>query len=137
MNTYSVNDVNFTNSELYQNYLRRNPGIGYLMIRASAAGGAIPISNLDVTVSNMIGDTKVIFFNGKTDSSGMIEKISLPAPPDDQSDLEVPVTTIYDVEAVYDGKEYAYKVNMYNGIFVLQNINIVPKVLERTDYYGY
>ena len=54
MNTFNINDQNFTNSEIYKNYLQKNPSIGYLKIRAFAANQAIPISNLNVKVSKNI-----------------------------------------------------------------------------------
>ena len=50
MNTYNVNDENFINSTLYQNFIRQNPEAGYLKIRAYAASSAIPIEGLKVDI---------------------------------------------------------------------------------------
>ena len=75
MNTVSITDKNFIKTEIYKNFINENPGSGTLMIRAYTAGGAIPISNLDITISKLIDDYNVIFFKGKTDNSGMVKNI--------------------------------------------------------------
>ena len=41
---------------------------------------ALPVSGLDVVVSTKYDGMNIIFFRGKTDASGMIENIKLPAP---------------------------------------------------------
>ena len=132
MNTYNVNDVNFVNSELYQSYLKDNPSNGYLRIRASAANGAIPISGLSVVVSKVIDNNTVIFFEGVTDSSGLIERITLPVPKIVSDDLVAPTGNTYDVSTSYDKDNFMsnYKVNVYENVYVVQNINIVPKTLS-------
>lgn len=130
MNTYKISDVNFVNSELYQNYLIKNPSVGYLKIRASAANSAVPISGLKVVVSKIIENNVVIFFEGSTDSSGVIENISLPVPKIMSDDLVAPVGMEYDIKTNYeiDNIVGSYKVNVYENIYVVQNINIVPKI---------
>ena len=80
MNTYNFNDASFKNTSSYQNFISANPSEGYLKVRASAASQALPISGLKIVVSKIIDGNKVIFFEGTTDSSGVIEKITLPAP---------------------------------------------------------
>ena len=101
MNTYNVNDVNFVNSDLYQEYLKNNPAQGYLKIRAYAASGAIPIRNLRVAVSKIIDGNNVIFFEGVTDDSGVIERIVLPVPKLNESDLVTPNSITYDISTTY------------------------------------
>lgn len=128
MNTYNINDENFINSESYQEFLRNNPSRGYLNIRAYAASQAIPISGLRVVVSTNVGNEKVIFFEGSTNSSGIIGGIALPAPKLDPNNLDAPNKTTYEVDAIYapDNLTKVYKVNMYENVSVIQNISIVP-----------
>ena len=102
MNTYNINDDNYKNSVEYQNFLKDNPETGYLKIRAYAASLAVPISGLRVVVSKDINNNKVIFFDGLTNESGVIERISLPAPKLDPNDLDVPNKITYDVNVTYD-----------------------------------
>ena len=129
MNTYNVNDQSFINSEIYQKFLSENSSRGYLNIRAYAASQAIPISGLRVVVSTTIDNNKVIFFEGSTNSSGIIGGISLPAPKLDPNNLDAPNKTTYEIQATYtpDNITQIYKVNMYENVSVIQNINIVPE----------
>ena len=128
MNTYNIDDENFINSSIYQNFIKENPSRGNLRIRAFAASQAIPISGLNIVVSKVIDNNNVVFFEGKTDESGLIEKISLPAPKIVTDNLDVPDKTTYEIQATYvpDNVVSIFKVNMYENICVVQNINIVP-----------
>ena len=128
MKTYNFNDEGFKNTQVYQNFINSNPGIGYLKIRASAASQALPISNLKIVVSKTIGNNKIIFFEGTTNSSGVIERIELPAPKQNTDDLTPPSSITYDINATYepDNLDDIYKVNIYENIYVIQRINVVP-----------
>ena len=131
MNTYNVNDENFINSQIYQNFINANSASGMLKIRAFAAREAIPIAGLKVTVSKIVDNNKIIFSEGYTDNSGMIEEISLPAPKLDESNLMAPNKITYDIEAIYlpNNTIYNYKVNIYEDICVIQIINIITDTL--------
>lgn len=128
MNTFNINDQEFVNSEIYQNFLKANPSQGFLKIRAYAASQALPITNLKIVVSKMIGNNKVIFFEGNTNESGIIEKITLPAPKLNQDNLATPSSTTYDITATYEGENLTniYRVNIYENIYVIQTISVVP-----------
>ena len=128
MNTYNYNDENFKNTDSYRQFTFANPSLGYLKIRAYAASGALPISNLNIVVSKVIDNNNVIFFEGKTNSSGIIERIPLPAPKLDPNNLDAPSSTTYDIRATYpqDNFNEIYKVNIYENIYVIQTINVVP-----------
>ena len=128
MNNYNFNDESFKTTTIYQNFMAANPSFGYLKIRASAASQALPISNLKIIVSKMIDGNRVVFFEGKTNSSGVIERITLPAPKQNINDLEAPTSTSYEINAIYepDNLSDTYIVNIYENIYVVQRINIVP-----------
>lgn len=127
MNVYNISDPEFKNSSFYQDFLKDNPTVGYLKIRAYAASEAIPISNMQVEVSKTIGDNKIIFFSGLTDNSGMIERVTLPTPRLDVSDLNVPNNIEYDIKTTYNGVDTIYKVIMFEGVCVVQTINVKQK----------
>ncbi len=103
-----------------------------MKIRASAANSAVPISGLNVIVSKIIDNNKIIFFEGSTDSSGVIEKIILPVPSISGGDLVAPKGNTYDISTNYiqDNIINNYKVNVYENVYVVQNINIVPKTIK-------
>ena len=119
----NINEFMKTND--YTDFIKENPGIGRLKIRAYAASEALPISNLKIVVSSIISGTKVIFYEGFTDTSGMIPNISLPAP-SLIDNLEVPKTIKYDIEASMNNNTSNFSINIYDGICVVQNINFVP-----------
>lgn len=126
MNNVKITDSNFMNSDIYKRFMDENSGRGNLNIKASFANQAMPITNLRVVVSKEIENINVIFYEGITNISGIVGKISLPTPPLNNDDLVVPEMTVYKITAIYNNQEYSYNVNMYDGICVVQNINIVP-----------
>lgn len=133
MNNVNITDSNFISTIVYKNFMIENTGRGILNIRASFANQALPITNLKVVVSKEIENYNVIFYEGVTNISGLIKKISLPTPPKENDDLIAPKTTTYKITALYNNREYTYVVNMYDGICAVQNINIVPS--NERKYY--
>ena len=133
MNTYSMFDKNFLSSDIYQRFIKENPDKGGLRIRAYAASEAIPISGLKVVVSTMFENHKIIFFDGYTNESGVIEKITLAAPKNDDNNMSVPSKRVYEIEATYnkDNVKQFFHVNVYPGICIIQTINIVPPTLRK------
>ena len=131
MNTYNFNDPDYVGTESYVNFVSNNPSSANLNIRTTAANSAIPISDVKIIVSKEIDGNKIIFYNGVTDESGMINDIKLPTPKIINNDLEAPNGILYDIEAIYevDNIDRIYKVLMYPDICVVQNINIVPTMM--------
>ena len=130
MNTVNINDEDFVKTKAYQDFLVSNPSNGFLKVRAFAANQAIPISGLKVVVTKNIGNNNVVFFEGYTNESGVIEKISLPAPKLDLNNLDIPKSASYEIATTYlkDNTSELYKVNIYENIYVIQNISIVPNM---------
>ena len=130
MNTYNIKNINFINSNLYKQYIKDNPKVGFLKIRAYDASEAIPISGLSVTVSKVINGNNIIFFEGITDKSGIIEEIALPTPTLKSDDLIAPNGVEYTINTLYkkDNIEGTYKVNIYENVYVVQTVRIVPKM---------
>ena len=131
MNTYSINDKEFQQTDTYKQFIEENPTIGNLRIRAYAAGGAIPIEGLKITVRKIIDNTNIIFFEGTTNNSGIIDRIQLPAPKLANNNLDIPNKTTYDIIATYpkENLTYNYKINIYEDIYVVQNIGITPSMM--------
>ena len=127
---FNVKDENFKKTSIYKNFIIKHPSFGTLKIKASAASGAVPISGLKIVVTTNIENNKVIFYEGYTDSSGTINNISLPAYKLDTNNLDIPEKTEYNVEATYipENLSMTFKVNIYENISVVQNINVVPEM---------
>ena len=133
MKVYNLDDKEFINSKVYKEFISEYPGQGTLVIRAYSASGAIPVRNLNIVVSTEYNGDKIVFFNGKTDESGSIKNIFLPTPASVSNDLDVPKYLTYDVNALNDFINESYKVNLYDKISVLQNINVIPG-MEKMNY---
>ena len=127
MNTYNINDEDFKSSSIYQKFINENPTTGTLRIRAYAASGALPISGVIIKIQNNYNGDIIVFYEGVTDESGVTPKIVLPAPRLSADNLEAPSKLTYDIIAKYpkDNFEESYKVNIYEDICVLQNINVM------------
>ena len=136
MNSVYFTDEDFIKSQTYQNFIKANSGQGILNIRAYAASSAIPISGLNVTISKVIDNLKVIFFEGATDNSGIISQIALPTPVNTLNNMEVPMSQDYLIEASYNDQNILLNVKMYSNIQVLQNINVVPEIRSDGSIYG-
>lgn len=119
----NINEFKKTNE--YVEFIKKNPGVGNLKIRAYAASEALPVSGLNIVVSSIISNTRIIFYSGVTDASGMIPTIKLPAP-SLIDNLEIPNTITYDIEAFMGNNKSNFSVNIYDGVCVVQNINFVP-----------
>ena len=121
-------DKSLQNDLAYQKFLKDNTGRGSLKIRASAANEAIPISGIKIKVSKVIGDNKIVFFQGETDYSGMINNIVLPAPPSIDNDEVAPNFTGYYVTATGSSQNVnqTFNISICCGITVIQYINVTP-----------
>lgn len=129
----NINDIKET--EEYKKFISENPGVGYLKIKAYSANEAVPIKGLKVVVSKLIDTNRIVFFEGFTNESGIIERISLPAPLLNSNNLDAPLSTIYDIDSYYNDIDRKYSVRMFQDVFVVQNINVIPTNIIRS-YYG-
>lgn len=124
----------------YQQFILDNPDVGYLKVQAFTAYGAIPIEGVNIVISKDIGDYKVIFFQGSTDSSGIISDIMLPAPETITNPDAVPAYTIYNMTAIHSEYETIknYSIGMFGNVRVLQYVKMMPQIdLEGVDLDEY
>ena len=132
MNNVSIDDKEFISSSEYKEFMKRNPSYGFLKIRVYTASEAVPISNLKIVVSTEIGNKNVIFYEGYSNDSGVIENITLPAPKLNSNNLDIPSSTEYTILATFvpDNISETFKVNMFEDVSVVQNINILLRNVE-------
>ena len=127
----------FKESSDYTNFVKENSGEGILKIQAYTANQAYPLEGVDIKIFKEINGNKVIFFSGKTDSSGIIDNINLPARPakefvNEKADI---VYTVYEIEATYPKNNIKknYQVSIYDNIKVIQPIRILINTLIEGD----
>lgn len=116
----------------YQEFINENPDIGILKVQVFTAYGAMPISDTDILISKDIEEYRVVFFQGKTDSSGIISDIELPAPLTELiPNPEVPPKyTLYDLSAIHTGYESIkqYSIGMFGGVRIIQYVKMNPEI---------
>lgn len=118
----------FEKTDEYKTFIEENPSTGVLKVQVFTADQAIPIANAEVFITKKIGDSDVLFFNGQTDSSGIVDNIILPAPKAEINldVFEVPKYTTYNL--VVSSDEYKkikqYNISMYGDVKVLQYVKI-------------
>ena len=66
-------------------FLAENSGTGMLRIQAFRADQAVPIPNVKITISKELDGKPQVFFQGVTNASGVLDGITLPAPPRSES----------------------------------------------------
>lgn len=140
MNFVSYDD--FKKTDAYQKFINENPDIGHLKIEAFTAYGAVPVPDTQILITKNIGDQTVVFFQGSTNSSGIIENIDLPTPIANYNPTpnSLPQYTIYDLTAIQDGYDTIknYSIGMFGGVKVIQYVKMTPSVdLKGAETNGY
>lgn len=122
----------FKQTSDYQQFIKENSDVGYLKVMTFTAYQAIPVENVEILITRDIGDKKVIFFRGVTNSSGIIDNIELPAPVSGYNikDYQTSNYTIYDLTAIRTDYETIkkYSIGMFGGIKIIQYVKMVPNI---------
>ena len=120
-----MNEVFFTR-EKFPEFSLENSGSGILKVQAVATKQAFPLQGVEIEVSKNINGEKVIFFQGVTDSSGIIDQIFLPAkvPKKVVEQASDVIFTKYTVTAKYpySNLKRVYEVGIFDNIKVIQPI---------------
>ena len=120
----------FSKTDDYQGFVGVNQKQGSLKVMAFTAYQAIPIENAEIIITKEIGGNNVLFFRGYTDSSGIIDNITLPAPTSgyDDNSFQTSSTTSYKLTAIKDKYDSVkqYIINMIGDVKVLQYIKMTP-----------
>ena len=114
-------------------------GMGYLVVRASTAGGAIPLEGATVTIWNDAYGTEErggVRHILKTDRDGNTQHISLPAPPRAISYQPGGIPyAFYHVDVFAQGyyPQHFIRVPVYDTVTSIQNAYLIP--LPEGSYY--
>lgn len=111
------------------NQIQNYSEIGYLTVRVSTAGGAVPLEGAAVNVRGGNIELSEVLFSLTTNSDGITPTVSLATPPRSSSETPQEAAPAY---AVYNIDVYAkgYIPALFNNIPVFSGINsIQPAVL--------
>ena len=123
---YFYDSEEFKDTGVYKNFNNIHTGTGILKIEAYTASGAYPLSNVSIKIVKKLGNDTVVFFEGKTNDSGIIDNIILPTRKmneevNEASDI---LYTTYDLIANYPNYniEKKYDVSIFDNVKVIQPI---------------
>ena len=120
-----MNEV-FFSKEKFPEFSSENSGAGILKIQAFATNQAFPIRGVEIEISKDINGEKVIFFQGVTDYSGIIDQIVLPTkvPKKTVEQASDVIFTTYTITAKYPVSDLkrVYEVGIFDNIKVIQPI---------------
>ena len=126
---YYYDSEEFKDSSTYKNFININDSYGILKIEAFTASGAYPLAGVDIIVSKVLDGNKIIFYEGKTNDSGIIESIVLPTRSikeeiNNASDI---LFTTYDLEANYKKYDVSknYDVSIFDEVKVIQPLMLL------------
>lgn len=106
-------------------------GIGYLTVRVSTAGGAIPLEYAAVNVRGANIEASDVIYSLSTNSDGLTPTVPLPAPPRSTStspQTAEPSYSVYNVDVYAKGYVPAFfnNVPIFSGINSVQPAVLVP-----------
>lgn len=120
-----MNEV-FFSKEQFPEFSLENSGSGILKIQAFATNQAFPLQGVEIEISKIIDGEKVIFYQGVTDDSGIIDQIVLPTkiPKKAVEQASDVIFTTYTVTAKYPDSDLkrVYEVGIFDNIKVIQPI---------------
>ena len=123
---YNFDSQEFKSTDMYEKFIKENSARGILKIEAHSSTNAYPLKNVRIVVSKMIENDKVIFFDGLTNESGIIENIILPTKvlTDEVNSAADIIFTTYDVEASYPDNDLKkdYNVSIFDNVKVIQPV---------------
>lgn len=105
-------------------------GVGYLIVKASTARGAIPVPDALIAVYDAGREDNGVYALMLTDADGIARKIPLPTPPKENSESSgVPSPfAVYNIEvtkAGYYSEEFA-NVPVFDTVTSIQTVYLVP-----------
>lgn len=123
----------------YEDFLSKNSSTGQMKIQVTIAG-TIPLPNAQVTVSVDLPDGEKELYSGYTDIDGIIDPVTLPAPPVslsfDENSTTVPYS-VYNVKVTHPDFSPAEFKNapVFDSIKSIQSVILVPNT-ENGDIPG-
>ncbi|MBQ9117556.1 MAG: hypothetical protein IJY04_11090 [Clostridia bacterium] len=113
--------------------------IGYLTVRVSTAGGAIPLENAAVNIRGGDVDDSDVIYALTTNSDGITPTVSLATPPRSASEAPQntsPAYAVYNVDVFLDGYAPAFfhNVPVFSGINSVQPAILRPIIENGTQH---
>ena len=113
-----------------ENFMQQNPESGFLRVQVFAANQAFPVPNATVVVSKHFPTGDCVFFKTQTDASGIMSRITLPAPDRllaDAPSAMQPYAT-YDILVTHPlfTEVHLLDVAVFDSVETVQNVEMIP-----------
>ncbi len=110
--------------------------IGTLVINASAAGGAFPISKAVVKITGSVEENRDVEYSILTDIDGVSEHIPLPAPSRELSQspgAKEPSYALYNIQISAPGyyTKQVFDVAVFEGTETVLPVNMIPSEVHK------
>lgn len=109
---------------------------GYLIVRTTASGGAVPVENSHVAVMSSATDSELLY-QLTTDNSGLTQPVALPAPAIAESVSPGQPTPFYEYTVQITHPDYEQVVvtgvQMFPGITAVLPVNMLPARPRETE----
>ena len=103
---------------------------GYLIVKVSTARGAIPLENASVFIRGAQSGNNDVIYSLKTNSAGLTQKVSLPAPARTLSESpgNTNVFAVYNVDVFKDGYTDLHLLNVaiFSSVTSVQPAIMIP-----------
>lgn len=126
----------FKSLDIYNDFMKKNPDQGFLKVQITTTNGLLPVEGVRVRIYKDIGEYNVLFFDGLSNSSGIIDNIVLPAPKTlSFTSLNVPEYSNYGMILEKEGfNTKMINFTIFSNIKVLQNVLMEKKIsIESTS----
>ena len=115
-----------------------NEDVGFLTVRVSTAGGAIPRESAAVNIRGGNVDDSAVIYALSTNSDGLTPTVPLEAPARSASvtpDSTVPPYAVYNVDVFASGYSPAFfhNVPIFSGINSIQPAVLLPEIENQTQ----
>ena len=120
--------------DTYESFRRRNNSAGWLRVQAFAGPQTLPVSDADVLVTRDFVDGVRRFASGKTDRSGVLDGITLPAPDNTlaQNPGSVSPYALYDIRVSHPD----YRTEIYKQVPIFPGIKSIQPVQFQSGQPG-
>lgn len=132
---YNFDSEEFRNSSMYKTFINNNSGKGILKVEASTPSEAYPLKDVEIIISKMLDNNKVIFFKGFTNDSGIIDEIILPTK---EMNYEVnDISDIFYTTYKLDANLKDYNLNKDYNVTIFDNVKVIqPVTFSVTELIG-
>lgn len=111
-------------------FLRSNPESGFLRVQVFAANQSFPIQNATVVVRKRFPGKDKVFFTAQTDSNGIMNRITLPAPDRELADAPSALQPYSTYDIVVSHPRFIQviidDVAVFDSVETVQNVEMIP-----------